>query len=484
MNTSFCSTAVPRIVGLTLIALLTGCAVGPDYKRPDLLVPAAFADAPDMPDTSDTAQQALANNWWTLYDDATLNELVEATLLNNADLRAALARIDEAAAVLDQIGSARLPAVDLEASSNRARSSTLSAQPLAAGTPAVSTTHRVALSTSFELDFWGKLRRNSEVATAQLLGTHYARDVSALTLAGATVQAYFTLRSLDAQITATHATLTSRDESLEAITRRASSGLSSELEVYQAQGVRADASLQLRELQRQRALMEHQLGLLTGKSDLRIAAGNVMQMPLPLLPPAGLPSTLVERRPDVQQAEQALIAANAGIGVAKAARLPTFSLTGNFGGSSTAFSDILDSGARIWSLGVSGVLPVLDGGKYAARSREAEAVQRQALAAYQRSVEIAFKEVADALTNVEHSSAATRDLQAKFNAASNALRLSHLRYNAGYSGYLDVLDAQRTANAAELALVQGREAQLVYSVDLIKALGGGWSASDNVAAVR
>ncbi len=484
MNVLLCSTAVSRIVGLTLIALLTGCAVGPDYKRPDLLVPATFADAPDMPDTSATAQQTLASNWWTLYDDATLNQLVEATLLNNADLRAALARIDEAAAVLDQVGSARLPSVDLEASSNRARTSTLSAQPLTAGTPAVSTTHRVALSTSFELDFWGKLRRNSEVATAQLIGTHYARDVSALTLAGATAQAYFTLRSLDAQITATHATLTSRDESLDAITFRASGGLASELEVYQAQGVRVDASLQLRELQRQRTLMEHQLGLLTGKPDLRIAAGNVMQMPLPLLPPAGLPSTLVERRPDVQQAEQALIAANAGIGVAKAARLPTFSLTGNFGGSSTAFSDILDSGARIWSLGVSGVLPVLNGGKHAARSREAEAVQRQALAAYQRSVEIAFKEVADALTNIEHSSAATRDLQIKFNAASNALRLSDLRYNAGYSGYLDVLDAQRSANAAELALVQGREAQLVYSVDLIKALGGGWSASDNVTAAR
>ena len=374
-----------------------------------------------------------------------------------------------------QVGSALFPNIDLGVSSSRSRISSLNATPIFSGQPVISNSNRLAFSTAFELDFWGKLRRTTEAARAQVLSTRYARDVTALSLAGTTTQAYFTLRSLDAQIAATKATLQSRDETLAVIKSRAAGGLASELEVNQAQGARADVSLQLRELQRQRTLVEHQLGQLTGKLDLHIAAGDIMQMPMPVLPPAGLPSTLVERRPDVQQSEQSLIAANALIGVSKAERLPTFSLTGNFGGQSEDLSNVLKSGARIWSIGLSGVLPIFEAGKYAARTREAEAVQRQATAAYQKSVENAFKEVSDALTNVEQSAAAAGDLQIKLEAAHNALRLSRLRYIDGYSGYLEVLDAQRTANVAELAVVQNRRNQLAYSVDLMKALGGGWS---------
>jgi len=456
--------------------LLTACAVGPDYKRPAVELPSAYPDA--APNAAANPEQGMiAVDWWTLYGDATLNELVASTLQNNTDLRKAAAQVDEAEAVLAEVGSALLPEIDLGASSSRSRSSSLNAQPLPSGTPPIANTNRLALSTSFELDFWGRLRRASEAARAQFLSTRYAKDVTALTLASATTQSYFVLRSLDAQIAATQQTLASREEALAVIKNRAAGGLASELEVNQAEVARADAALQMRELQRQRALMEHQLGLLTGKLNLQIAAGDVMNLPAPALPPAGLPSTLVERRPDVRQAEQALIAANAKIGVAKAAQLPTFSLTGNFGGSSKELSDVLKSGARIWSLGLNAALPIFDAGRYAARTREAEAVQRQALAAYQKSVETAFKDVADALTNVVQSTAATADVQAKMDAARNALRLSRLRYEAGYSAYLEVLDAQRTANAAELALAQNRQAQLLYSVDLMKALGGGWSPS-------
>jgi multidrug efflux system outer membrane protein len=209
-----------------------------------------------------------------------------------------------------------------------------------------------------------------------------------------------------------------------------------------------------------------------------------MALPTPALPPVGLPSTLLERRPDVQQAEQALVSANAEIGVAKAAQLPTFSLTGDFGGQSKELSDVLKSGARIWSIGLSGALPIFDAGKYAARTRQAEAVQRQAAASYQKTVESAFKDVADALTNLEQTSAAAGDLQTMVDAAHNALRLSRLRYEAGYSAYLEVLDAQRSANSAEQSLVQNRQLQLVYSVDLMKALGGGWSPAQAPMARR
>ena len=477
-------TSLPKFVGLGMIVMLTGCAVGPDYKRPAVELPSAYPDAAPQTSGANAAPVAVSADWWTLYSDATLNDLVAATLQNNADLHKALAQIDQAEAVLAEAGATLFPEIDLGASSTRSRSSTLNAQPLPSGTPAISNSNRLALSTSFELDFWGKLRRASEAARAQVLSTRYARDVTALSLAGATAQSYFTLRALDAQIAVTKETLSSREESLAVIKSRAAGGLASQLEVNQAEVARAEAALQLRDLQRQRALVEHQLGLLTGKLDLKIAPGGVMALPMPALPPPGLPSTLLERRPDVQQTEQALIAANAEIGVAKADQLPTFSLTGDLGGQSKELSDVLKSGARIWSIGLSGALPIFDAGKYSARTRQAEALRRQAAASYQKTVETAFKDVADALTNVEQTSAAAGDLQTMVDAAHNALRLSRLRYEAGYSAYLEVLDAQRSANSAELSLVQNRQLQLVYSVDLMKALGGGWSPTQAPVARR
>jgi multidrug efflux system outer membrane protein len=209
-----------------------------------------------------------------------------------------------------------------------------------------------------------------------------------------------------------------------------------------------------------------------------------MSLGLPALPSAGLPASLLERRPDVQQAEQDLIAANAQIGVAKAALLPTFTLSGSYGGHSEKSKNLYEEGARIWSAGPSVHLPIFDAGKYRARTRQAEARQRLSAAAYQKAVETAFREVADALANLEHTSTAVEDTLTKVNAARNALRLSRLRYETGYSAYLDVLDAQRSANAAELALVQNRQALLSYSIDLMKALGGGWSPSRDAAQAQ
>lgn len=465
---------MPRTALLCLIlaAGVAGCtAVGPDYQRPAVDLPAEYADAVSQ----NSSGNALAADWWTLYGDATLNELVAAALKNNTDMLKAMAQIEEAEAALSEVSANLFPQIDLGASSSKSRSSTLNAQRLPSGTPIVSKSNRLALSTSFELDFWGRLRRASEAARAQALGTRFGRDMTALTLAGVTAQSYFSLRSLDAQIAVTRETLASREESLAVAKNRAAGGLASDLDLNQAEGARADASVQLRDLQRQRALVEHQLGNLSGKPGLRILAGNLMNLPTPAVPPAGLPSALLERRPDVQLMEQRLVSANAQIGVAKAAQLPTFSLTGNYGGQSEALSDLLKDGARIWSLGLAATLPVLDSGKYAARTQQAEARQRQALADYRKTIESAFREVADALTNVQHTSASAADLKIRADAARNALRLSRLRYEAGYSGYLEVLDAQRTANLAEQALVQNRALQLVYSVDLMKALGGGWS---------
>ncbi len=457
--------------------VLSGCAaVGPDYERPALDLPASYRGA------SSGVAIAIPANWWTLYGDATLNELVDAALQKNADMRIATARLDEADAALREVNATLLPQIDLGGNSSRSRSSALNAQPIPPGVPVIQNNQKLIASTSFELDFWGHLRRAAESARAQLLSSSYGRDVVGLTLAGSVAQVYFSLRSIDAQIVVTRASLATREASRTLVGSRARGGLASDLDVNQAEAARADAAVQLKELLRQRLAYEHQLGALTGRLDLRVAEGDVLRLPIPPLPPSGLPSTLLERRPDVRQAEQNLISANAQIGVARSAQLPTISLTASLGGSSETLGNLLKSGARIWSLGLGALMPVIDSGKYAARTEQAEARQRQSQASYQKAVETAFREVADALSNVQQTVETETDLQTRVDAARNSLRLAKLRYEAGYSGFLDVLDSQRTANDAELALVRNRQLRLAYSVDLMKSLGGGWVAERPVAS--
>ncbi|HVL58627.1 MAG TPA: efflux transporter outer membrane subunit, partial [Burkholderiaceae bacterium] len=270
-------------------------------------------------------------------------------------------------------------------------------------------------------------------------------------------------------------TLRVRNESLQLVRNRAAGGIASELEVSQALAARAEAAAQLRDLERQRRVLENLLGVLTGQLGLRVAEGDLLALPVPPTPPLGLPSSLLERRPDIRAAEQQLVAANARIGVARAAMYPTISLTGFFGGQSADLADLLNSGARIWSLGFGLALPIFDAGRIAARTEQAEARQRQVLGSYQRAIETGFREVADGIANLSQSTAVEADLQARVDAARNALRLSTIRYESGYSAYLEVLDAQRTVNDAELAWVRNRQARLAYSVDLMRALGGGWA---------
>jgi multidrug efflux system outer membrane protein len=453
--------------------LLAGCAaLGPDYARPAMNLPGAYADAPAHLAPAATVPA----EWWKLYGDQRLDALVAGALERNADLRIAVARIEEADANLREAGAALLPEIDLSAVPARSRISNRTASPVPSSVPLVRNDIRLGLGTSFEIDFWGKLRRAQEATRALALGSRYARDVVALSVAGLTAQAYFSLRALDTQIAVSGASLESRGETLQMVRRRAQGGVASDLELNQAALARADAATQLNELQRQRTLVEHQLAALTGRLDLALPAGDLGALPLPPLPPAGLPSSLLERRPDVRQAEQQLVASNAQIGIARAAMFPTISLTSYYGGQSAALSNLLDSGARIWSLGFGLALPVFDSGRHAARAEAAEARQRQALAAYQKSAETAFREVADALVTAKQTAAAEDDQQARVQAARNVLRLARVRYEAGYSAYLEVLDAQRTANAAELAFAAHRLARLAASVDLMKALGGGWSA--------
>ncbi len=453
---------------LVLVALAGCTAVGPDYKRPEMALPSGY------PIPSSKEESSIPPGWWALYNDALLNELVGSAWERNADARFAAARVQEAEALAREAGALRYPEVIGGYGVTRSRVSELTTPPPAATAPLSRTQNQLLASTSFEIDFWGRFARADEAARATLLGSALSRDTVLLTLAGATAQAYFALRSLDAQLKVLEQVIESRREALDIARARAGSGLASELDVHQAQGALSDSLVQRHEAERNRQLVERLLAQLTGRLDLRIPAGDLFALPVPPATPAGRPSTLLERRPDVRAAEQAMVSANALIGVARAAQFPTLSLTGSVGTQSAEFADLFKSGAGVWSLGANIVGPLFDAGRREARFDQAAARHEQAVASYQRSVETAFREVADARVNVERTGGSEAELELRLKAARAALELSNERYRSGYSPFLEVLDAQRTVNDAAIAFVRNRQARLAFSVDLMKALGGGW----------
>jgi len=451
-------------------ALLSGCALGPDYERPEVPLPERYGAEQD----AGAEAPSISATWWTAFDDPVLVELVDKALANNADLAQAAARVEQADALLRQAGAALFPELGLDGSATRSRSSQASGT-LPPGAQAVRSNFQVAATTAFELDFWGRLRRAREAARAQALASRYGRDTVQLTLTSAVAQSYLTLRALDAQVAVARETLASRERTQELIQRRADAGVASPLEVQQAEVSRASAAAQLAERIRQRGLITHQLQVLTGELGLTVPADDLRKLPLPPTPPPGLPSALLDARPDVRQAEALLASSNALIGVAKAALFPSISLTGSFGGASAELSDLFDSNARIWSVGAVLDLPLFDAGRRRARVDEVSAQQREALAGYIQAVRGAFQEVNDALVNVRQAAEAEEALASQLKAARRALELSEIRYKAGYSGFLEVLDAQRNANQAEQAFIDNRQQRLIASVSLFKALGGGWT---------
>ena len=461
--------ALPVTVFAAAVLLVAGCAVGPNYERPAQALPAQY---PAGTDAAGTAGAEVPLQWWTLYRQPELDRVVAQALERNRDIEQAVARVEQADALARQAGAALLPRVDLSASGARARVSPLTFPP----NGATGNQFQLGLSASFEIDFWGKLRRTREAARAALLSSSYASDTVRLTVAALTAQSWFGLRSLDEQIVLTRSTLQTREEGLRLLGLRLQGGTGSQLDVEQAEGLRAASAVLLRDLQRQRALAQTQLGVLTGLLDLALPETPLASLPLPPQPPAGLPSALLERRPDVRSAEQQLAAASARIGAARAEQLPSITLTGGVGFESTELSDLLKSPSRIWSVGAGLAQPLFDAGRLAARTDQASAAHREARGAYRGVVEDAFKDVADALATLQAAQGSQEDLARADRAAANALKLARSRYDVGYTGHLDLLDAQRTAAAAQLDLVRNRQAQLAASVDLFRALGGGWQA--------
>lgn len=454
------------------LLLLSACApLGLDYLRPSVALPSAY----HQPDAV-AAGTAIHASWWTLYQDATLNDLISQAQQHNTDIKQAVARIEATEAMARQVGAETLPSFNLDSRAARTRVTESGPFPVFSENPR--NNFNTQIGTAFELDFWGKLRRAKESARAQVLASHYARATVDLSLSGLISQQYWLLRSLDAQTAIATDSLKTREASLSLTRRRLEGGVASGLDVRQAEAASANLQAQLAELAKWRAQTQHQLALLCGNLNLTIPVLAINGLSLPPTPPAGLPSSLLEARPDVRQAEQELISANANIAVAKAALYPSISLTAALGGESMALSDVLKASSRIWTGGLNLALPIFDSGKRGGRVDQASAEQKIALANYERAVQNAFTEVNDALVGVRQNAereSALRDAQV---AAKKALDIAMHRYQSGYSAYLDVLDAQRVHHLAELSFVQAREARLQATVALFKALGGGWQAAN------
>ncbi|MEI8163006.1 MAG: efflux transporter outer membrane subunit [Betaproteobacteria bacterium] len=458
------------VLAVLATALLPACTVGPDYQRPALPLPASYTEA------GHTAggDALIDRSWWQAFKDPLLDQLIEQALRNNGDMQLAAARFEEAAALMREAGASRLPEIGLATGATRTSVSSDTATPLPAGYPVLRPDYTANLNTSFELDFWGRLRSADATARALALASSYGRATVELTIVAGVSQGYLSLRSLDAQIAVAGDTLATRGAALGIAESRHRLGAAGELELQQARTNRALIESQLTELRQQRAVAEHQLALLCATPGLAIAAGDLRQLPLPPLPPAGLPASLLEARPDIRQAEAQLIAANARIGVAKSALFPTISLTGSLGSESKELSGLFAAKAGIWSVGLLPTLALFDSGKREARLEQANAQQQQALAAYRQAVQAGFKEVRDALVAGHERGLAEQATATQVEATARGLELARKRHEAGYSAYLEVLDAQRAANDASLAHIRNRQLRLVAAVDLFKALGGGW----------
>lgn len=458
-----------RLLLVLLAAGLAACTLGPDYVRPELDPPATYRGA-----GVDDAPGSIADlGWWQLYEDPVLGELITTALQDNLDLRIAVARLAQAQAVL---GSTRLTLFPQVSASGGIERSQASADATAPGGERLGTVEHARLGLSWELDLWGRLRRENEAARAQLLGAEYARRGVLVSLVAQVATAWFRLGSLDEQLAVTRATVQTRQRFLELTRAQSERGVVSGLDVASAEAQLAQARASIPEFERQVAQTEHALSLLLGRNP-----GGFERAPLeqasPMNPeiPAGLPSALIERRPDVLQAEQDLVAANARIGVAKAALFPSISLTGSYGSLSGEMNDLFSSGARTWGIGVDLLQPLLDSERNLYRVDLADARKAEALAAYEKAVRNGFREVADALVARQKLAEVERAQDELVAAQQRAEEIATARYKVGYSSYFDVINADRDLFSAKLARASARLDARLATVQLYRALGGGWT---------
>ena len=478
-------------VSLTGLVLIAGCVVGPNYKRPDATtIPAAYTGATNVV-TSDTeatngwkvAQpqaQISKGDWWKIFGDADLNDLERQASAANQQLKVAVARLDEARAQMDVTRAGLFPNISLSGSYTRQRTSPntpLSTTGAASGKAATFSDFLVPLTLGYEVDLWGRVRRSVESARAQAQASADDLETIKLMIQAEVAVDYFTLRALDAQRAVLNSSIQVFTKSLQLTSNLRAGGAVSDLDVAQAQTVLKTTQAQLPAVTLQRAQFEHALALLAGQpaSTFRVSERPLSTAP-PLIPP-GLPSALLERRPDISAAERRMAAANASIGVAKAAFFPTVQLNGLAGFESLNTGTLFNWSSRLWAVGPSITLPLFEGGRLRAGLRLAQATYEEMIATYRQSVLTAFSEVEDNLaaqTLLANQYAAESDALV---AARKQLEIVNNQYRDGLITYLEVATAESTALNVEFTATQLRGQQLVAAVTLVKALGGGWQTT-------
>lgn len=451
---------------------LAGCAVGPDYQHPAVTTPAQFRGAENSPG----ATHSLADlGWWEVFPDPTLHQLIAEALLKNKDLRLAAARIEEARSVFRTVRGDLLPTIAGTGSYQRAKSTELGSTPIPAIVKNPADTLALVGSASYELDFWGRIRRLTEAARAQLLATEAAQQTIRASLVADVAATYFDLLELDSELSISRSTLASRERSLKLVNSRHDQGVVSGLDVRQAEVLVTTAAKTIPVLERAIGIAENRLSSLLGRNPGDIPRGGSLTNLSPRIEvPAGLPADLLERRPDLRQAEQQLVAANAKVGAAKAAFFPQVTLTASGGQVSAELSDLFQGPANTWSFGPKMTVPLFTAGQLRGQYAASRAQWQQALISYERSVQNAFAETANALIIRAKSQETRQHQQALTAALREAARLSNIRYRGGVTSYLEVLDSERQLFDAELLALRAHRDELTALVQLYLALGGGW----------
>lgn len=457
-----------RSIAFILALLLAGCAVGPDYQRPSMDMPPSFRfEEKDARDTANT-------EWWKAFQDPVLDALIAEALANNRDVRIAAANVELAAGVLTQTRSPFFPQLSYTAAAARERVGLPSELDRLGSLENPRNSFEVLGGASWEIDLWGRIRRLSEAARADLLASREARRGVILSLVSTVAATYIQLRSLDDQLEIAQRTLSVYGESLRQFELQFKHGQVAQMNVEQARYQYETAASTIPAIKSQIVQTENALSILIGRNPGRIGRGKTTaQLAMPGVP-AGLPSRLLERRPDITQAEQELVAANARIGAAKSLYFPSISLTGVLGSQSAELSDLFDGPSRTWSYAGSLTGPIFSGGAISGQVRQAEAGQKAALLLYENAVQNAFRDVEDSLV-VHRETAVQLQSQGRLvDALREYDRLAWMQYNEGYAPYLNVLYAESQLFPAELDYSRTRTALLVSVVNIYKAMGGGW----------
>ena len=475
-----------RRLAVAVLALLAGgCALGPNYKRPEVPTPPTWRELPAA------EAQSLANTpWWELFEDPQLQELIRIALVENKDLKIAVERIEEARARYGFTKADLWPKVDLNATGGGLRFNggslvhTPDADTGGAVAPTETAIYSLTADMSWEIDFFGRIRRATEAQNALFLGTLEARRSAVLTLVADLASAYFRLRAFDLQLEIARRTMASRREYLELARDRFEGGLTPEVDLRQAEAELLRIEVVTYDLERGIRQAENEISILIGRNPGPVLRGRaVTEQKRPAAVPAGLPSELLDRRPDVRVAEQNLAAATANIGQAKALLFPRIALTGSFGFTSTEFDTWFDGPSKAWNILGNLLQPIFNAGKNRRRVEITESQQRQTLYEYERTILQAFRETEDALVAYQKTGEERQAQARRVMAERKVLELAELRYRGGVAAYLEVLDAQRSLFGAEIDETQTIASNLVSLVQLYKALGGGWPAAAETPAV-